>query len=193
MGTTGSNCEYHFEVGKRYLVYAVSSKGKLKAYVCSGTGQFEDAEKDIKELQRLMVSEKDSQESSALTDEDKSFIIKSILEQNPRTKGQLSQESAETNLVIKLSEKNINPKLLPKFPQVEFVLLNSDDIKNYKGKSLTYREFGKFELKDSRVTVVFSIINLHRGFFPTKSGGSYEYQKFNNKWVGEMVSAFEDN
>lgn len=194
IGESGSNCEYGFEVGKKYLVYADSLEGKLKAHVCGGTRRIEDAEKDIKELQKLNLEEKHLQEGSKLTGEDKSFIIKSILEQNPQIKSRVSQESAEGNLVIKLSEKNIDPKLLPKLPQVEFVLLNTNDIKNYKGKSLTYWEFGNFKVNSfGRVTVVFSLINLGRGFFPSKSVGTYEYQKFNNKWVGKKVSSYETN
>lgn len=54
-GSIGSNCEYNFEAGKKYLIYAVISKGKLIANQCSGTTRIENAEKDIKELQKLKI------------------------------------------------------------------------------------------------------------------------------------------
>ncbi|MCA1625248.1 MAG: hypothetical protein LC768_03235 [Acidobacteria bacterium] len=190
----GSNCEYGFELGKKYLVYAVDLKGKLIAGACSGTTRIENAEKDIKELQKLKVKERNSQESPKLTDEDKSFIIKSILEQIPEIKKQISQEPTEEKLVIKLSGENINAKLLPTFPNVEFVLLNASDIKNYKGKSLDYREFGKFEVNAfGRVTVVFSETNLYKGYLPSGNGTTFEYQKVNGKWVGKAVSYYINN
>jgi len=46
-GKMGFNCEYGFEVGKKYLVYAINFEGELKALVCGGTKRIEDAEKDI--------------------------------------------------------------------------------------------------------------------------------------------------
>ena len=150
--------------------------------------------KIAKELQNLEVEEGNAQEIPKLSDEDKSFIIKSILEQDFEIKRQISQESTEEKLFIKLSGENINAKLLPKFPHVEFVLLNADDIKNYKGKSHIYREFGKFEVNAfGRVTVVFSKTNLHKGFFPTESETTYEYQKVSGKWVGKVVGYTDIN
>ncbi|MEJ7862541.1 MAG: hypothetical protein WKF90_13005, partial [Pyrinomonadaceae bacterium] len=41
------------DLGRKYLVYASSIKGKLVASVCGGTTQIENAENDIKELQKL--------------------------------------------------------------------------------------------------------------------------------------------
>jgi viroplasmin and RNaseH domain-containing protein len=52
-GETGSNCEFSFDLGRKYLVYASSIKGRLVASVCGGTTQIENAENDIKELQKL--------------------------------------------------------------------------------------------------------------------------------------------
>ncbi len=69
-----------------------------------------------------------------LADEDKKVIIKSLLEQRFQIKKQLSNESAKEKLIIKLSEKNIDAALLPEFSGVEFILLNDDDMKKYKGR-----------------------------------------------------------
>jgi hypothetical protein len=52
-GEGGSNCEFSFDSGRKYLVYASSIKGKLIASVCGGTTRIENAESDIKELQKL--------------------------------------------------------------------------------------------------------------------------------------------
>ncbi len=57
----GSGCEYAFEIGKRYLVYAVNSKGQLTADECSGTTTIERAKKDIQELQKLKSTKKNGQ------------------------------------------------------------------------------------------------------------------------------------
>jgi hypothetical protein len=57
-GRGGSNCEYAFELGKRYLVYANGLPGKLSADVCRGTTRIENAGPDIEELQRLKKAEK---------------------------------------------------------------------------------------------------------------------------------------
>ncbi len=52
-GTTGSNCEFGFNLGRKYLVYASSIKGKLVASVCGGTTRIENADNHIQELQKL--------------------------------------------------------------------------------------------------------------------------------------------
>jgi hypothetical protein len=53
-GSGGSNCVYSsFEVGKKYLIYAVGSKDNLTAHVCGRTKLIENAEKDIEELNWL--------------------------------------------------------------------------------------------------------------------------------------------
>ena len=61
-----SGCEYSFEVGEKYLVYAVGSKGKFIAHSCSGTTRIENAEKDIQQLQKLKA-------------ENEEFVIKSLI------------------------------------------------------------------------------------------------------------------
>jgi len=55
-----SDCDSSFEVGKKYLVYAVSSKGKFIAHSCSGTTRIENAEKHIQELQKFKAVKKKS-------------------------------------------------------------------------------------------------------------------------------------
>jgi hypothetical protein len=52
-GRMGSNCELGFNVGRKYLVYARNFEGRLVALACGGTTQIENAENDIKELQKL--------------------------------------------------------------------------------------------------------------------------------------------
>jgi hypothetical protein len=53
LGMSGSNCEFSFDLGRKYLVYASSIKGKLVAFVCGGTTRIENAHNDIQELQKL--------------------------------------------------------------------------------------------------------------------------------------------
>jgi hypothetical protein len=57
-GMGGSNCEFSFDLGRNYLVYASSIKGKLTASVCGGTTRIENAESDIKELRKLKEARK---------------------------------------------------------------------------------------------------------------------------------------
>ena len=52
-GKTGSNCEFGFKLGRKYLVYATNLEDKLIADVCGGTTAFENADSDIEELQKL--------------------------------------------------------------------------------------------------------------------------------------------
>jgi hypothetical protein len=131
--------------------------------------------------------------SLKLADEDKKVIIKSLLEQRFQIKKQLSNESAKEKLIIKLSKKNIDADLLPEIPNVEFVLLGDDDIKNYKGRELTYSEFEKIEFKGYNVMVTFSTTNLARGFFPGKWSATYEYYKIDGKWLNRMLSFYIAN
>ncbi len=128
-----------------------------------------------------------------LSDEDKKTIIKSLLEQRFQIKKQLSNESAKEKLIIKLSEKNIDAALLPEFSGVEFILLNDDDIKNYKGRELTYSEFEKIEFKGYNVMVTFSTTNLARGFFPGKWSANYEYYKIGGKWLYRWMGGYIAN
>lgn len=127
------------------------------------------------------------------TEADKKLIIKSLLEQKLQIKQQISTEPAKEKLVIKLSGKNLDASLLPEFPQVEFVLLTDDDIKNYKGRELTYREFEKIEFNGYNVMVTFTHNNLARGFFPGKSSATYEYYKINGKWLNRLMGAYDAN
>jgi len=128
-----------------------------------------------------------------LTDEDKRSIIKSLFEKLSQIKKQMSPETVRKNLVIKLSDKNIDANLLPEFPNVEFVLLNTDDIKNYKGAELTYWEIEKFEYHGYNVMVSFTTSNLARGFFPGKSSSTYEYYKINGKWLNRWMGGYIAN
>lgn len=151
-------------------------------WTCRGQQTPKESGNDI-----TKTDEKNSQESLRVTDEDKFQIIKSILEQTPQIKRRTLLETTEKNLVIKLSEKNIGSKFLPKFSQVEFVLLTADDIKNYEGISLNYWEFEYFKAERYKITVFFSVIGLGRGFFPTKYQTTYECRKGNEKWTCKAV------
>jgi hypothetical protein len=46
----GSSCEYHFAVGKKYLVFANEWKNKLQATSCSGNSEIEKATEELKLL-----------------------------------------------------------------------------------------------------------------------------------------------
>ena len=156
-----------------------------------GTRDIEIAEKDIQELRKLIV--KRSQETPGLSNEDKALIIESVLKQTGEIQKQILKGSAETSLIIKVSDKNIDVKLLPIIPNVNFVLLNTEDIENYEGTILNYLEFEKIEVVDAKVTVIFTWNGLSREFFPTRTGITFEYQKTEGKWVGKWIRAFTEN
>jgi hypothetical protein len=65
-GETGSNCEFSFLLGRKYLVYAANLNGNLTADVCGGTTRIENAESDIKELQKLQEVKKNKLSKSVL-------------------------------------------------------------------------------------------------------------------------------
>jgi len=60
-----SMCDYKFELGKKYLVYANGSKDKLKASKCSWTGILGERERFTNELDRLKLLEAGSQPGEA--------------------------------------------------------------------------------------------------------------------------------
>ncbi len=128
-----------------------------------------------------------------LTNEDKKLIFISLFEKIPQIKKQILSESPKENIVIKLSDKNLDSNLLTKFPNVKFVILKPDDIKNYEERELTYREIEKFEYHGYNVMVTFSLNNLARGFFPSKSSSTYEYYKIDGKWLNRAMGAYESN
>lgn len=128
-----------------------------------------------------------------LTNEDKKLIFISLFEKIPQIKKQIISESPKKNLVIKLSDKNLDSNLLPKFPNVEFVILKPADIKNFKESELTYLEIEKFEYHGYNVMVTFSFNNLAKGFFPGKSSSTYEYYKINGKWLDRLMGAYVAN
>lgn len=48
------SCDYTFEVGKKYLIYANYDNGKLSAHICSRTAPLEEVnDNEIEELKRL--------------------------------------------------------------------------------------------------------------------------------------------
>lgn len=48
------SCDYTFEVGKKYLIYAYSDNGKLSTNICSRTAPLKEVnENELKELRRL--------------------------------------------------------------------------------------------------------------------------------------------
>ncbi len=65
-GRTGSNCEFSFDLGRKYLVYAANLNGNLTADVCGGTTRIENAESDIKELQKLQEVKRNKLSKSVL-------------------------------------------------------------------------------------------------------------------------------
>ncbi len=133
------------------------------------------------------ANEKNSPETLKITGEDKFQIVKSILEQTPEIKSRALPEWALDKLVINLSEKNIADISPPKFPKVEFVILTVDDVKNYKGVSLNFREFEYFEPEKYKITVYFSNITVGGGYFPSKYKTTYECRNENEKWICRAV------
>lgn len=55
-GVASGGCDYSFEVGKRYLVYA-SGAERLRAHSCSRTKPVEEAERDVRVLDKLRRDE----------------------------------------------------------------------------------------------------------------------------------------
>ena len=49
------DCEYKFELGSKYLIYTLARGGKFTASKCSFTKLLKDADRDIKELDRLAL------------------------------------------------------------------------------------------------------------------------------------------
>ncbi len=50
-----SSCDYGFEMGKRYLVYATGSGEKMRTSECTGTGQLKSSDERIKFLQEIKL------------------------------------------------------------------------------------------------------------------------------------------
>lgn len=159
-------------------VFVFSSNG----WTCLSQQTPKENDKDV-----IKSGENNSQERLKYTNEDKSQMIKSILEQTSLIKKRTLPDWAEEKLVIKISEKNIDAKLLPKFPQVEFALLSEDDIKNHEGVSINYWEFEYFRAEKYKITVYFSVINAGRGFFPSKYKTTYECREEKAKWFCKAV------
>ena len=54
-----SSCDYHFKVGKKYLIYAYETALGLKTHACSRTRPIEYAEQEMEELEEFTPREKD--------------------------------------------------------------------------------------------------------------------------------------
>ncbi len=54
---SGQGCEYYFEVGKMYLVYASDAEKKLRTNACSRTKGAEYAWKEVIELDNIKAAE----------------------------------------------------------------------------------------------------------------------------------------
>ena len=61
-----SMCDYNFEPGKKYLVFANGSEGKLKASKCSWTGILGERERFTNELDRVKQLETESKPGKAI-------------------------------------------------------------------------------------------------------------------------------
>jgi len=62
-----SMCDYKFELGKKYLIFAKVSKGKLKTSKCSWTGILGESERFTNELDRIKQLETKSKLDKAVT------------------------------------------------------------------------------------------------------------------------------
>ncbi len=56
-GRGGGDCGYHFEVGKKYLIYAGGDKHNLKTNICTRTSAFE-SNKDVAFLNKMKKMKK---------------------------------------------------------------------------------------------------------------------------------------
>jgi hypothetical protein len=61
-----SMCDYKFELGRKYLVFANASEGKLKASKCSWTGILGERKRFTNELDRVKRSERESKPDKAV-------------------------------------------------------------------------------------------------------------------------------
>ena len=52
---TFSSCDYNFNKGEKYLVYAEGSGGNMQSYKCAGTGQLKNSDDRIKFLQEIKL------------------------------------------------------------------------------------------------------------------------------------------
>ena len=63
---TSSSCDYHFEKGAKYLIYAYGPVGKLQTHFCSRTMLLESAEKEMRGLDQITTHKSVSLISSRL-------------------------------------------------------------------------------------------------------------------------------
>lgn len=64
------SCDYTFEVGKKYLIYAYSDNGKLSTNICSRTAPLEQVnENEIVELRRLAKDYGDGKSSTVIVEQ----------------------------------------------------------------------------------------------------------------------------
>ena len=57
---TISSCDYRFELGEKYVVYARGSGEKLRTYQCTGTGRMKDSEQRIKFIEETSPDTEES-------------------------------------------------------------------------------------------------------------------------------------
>ena len=58
--SVSTSCDYYFEMGKKYLIYAYQDNGELSTYACSRTtplSQVERAEQEMKGLDEIKLPE----------------------------------------------------------------------------------------------------------------------------------------
>jgi len=60
----GEACGFPFEQNKEYLVYVVTEPRDIQTGICTGTKNINDAEQDIRDLNKLLESKSQQQRSS---------------------------------------------------------------------------------------------------------------------------------
>jgi hypothetical protein len=135
-----------------------------------------------------------NQDEIVLTDEDRTEIIRQILSREiTRRREEESQYGTSSKGDIILSTLNIEPELVPKIPDVNFIFLKPDEIEERVTRGgLAYLEFSKFEAQGSKVVVALD--NTYRGrraprAFISSQSFSYEYRKVDGKWEGKLISS----
>jgi hypothetical protein len=143
----------------------------------------------------LHVSAQGTQASNALTDTDKSEIIRSVLKQE--TEGLLNQFRYNRNV----SPENIPGDLIQELSSNGYTVLRST--KPRDGGFIEYLAFDRIEAVDNEVFVTVAKVTKSNSCFGRPSNDSafryYRYKKIDGEWKGErdylsrQIALGEDN
>lgn len=123
-----------------------------------------------------------AQQSTSISDADHTQIIKLFLSDLRLNKRSFLPK--EEQRIARLSTENIKSNLVPdKIDGVEIKTRNAQQIEEDKKNNLRHYAFGKFDLNDTRLTVVlFYYAKNFENDQLMKVTVEYEYQKTAGKW-----------